>query len=936
MRIPRSEQRLRMSLVCLALSSILFASCGLALDSQAKIERGQEAFDNGEYRAAIIDAKAVLQGEPDNLDARLLLGRASVAVGDGAAAEKEFRRALDLGGSRSEVLADLGRALLLQGKFDEVLAEISTDDVDETDRTPILAILAEAHLGLDQPERARELYTEALSHDASSLEAQLGVARTYIAEQNLLQARDTLDHVLSVNEDYVPALQLSGLLGLQRRELQRASSDFERAIELARAGDDAANEITALYGQSDVLFLQENIDGVRPLVERMQEIAADDPRTMITTARLAAADQELTRAQEILQQVLRRAPDFRAAQFLLGMVHKQNGNLGQAEMYLSAFVAAEPENAQARMLLAETRLAMSRHQEARQVLDPLTAGANADIVSLSMAAGANLNLGEIDEAIALLERGVAAEPGNMDLRVQLALTYLRNQQFDDARRVLAELPDMSGEANEFRRDVLLVLTALGQGKQTDALAEARAVRDKWPDRVDAHSLVGSIEMGLGELQDARQSFGRGLEVAPEDIRSLRYLAQLDTMEGELGAARQRYEAILDLEPGDDQAMVSLAQLAARTEQHDEARAWLEKAREANPGSVAARAILASYYLAFRDFGAAADVAAEAVELRPGNAWLQNLLGLAQLSDGKLRDAEFSLGKAVELAPGEADYRLNLARAQAARGNNSSAIITLEGDLDASLEHLQAGLLLASLRADTGDLAGALQTANQLGKRHPDQAMPMALRAELLVRQGDLQAAIESLDKALDIEMIDRFAVRAFELRRQAGASDQVAPLTRYLKERPLDTNVRTYLASAYESLAETGNAIREYELILKQDPDNFVVANNLAWNYFLVADERAEALARRAYELRPDSGAVADTLGWILTNKGNHEEAVSTLRKAVELSDGRNEIRYHLAVALAGSGQNDEARSILEELVTSDEAFADKEAARALLARLGS
>ena len=63
---------------------MFLASCGLAMDSAAKLERGQEAFNNGEYRAAIIDAKAVLQEEPDNRDARLLLGRSAVIVGDGA------------------------------------------------------------------------------------------------------------------------------------------------------------------------------------------------------------------------------------------------------------------------------------------------------------------------------------------------------------------------------------------------------------------------------------------------------------------------------------------------------------------------------------------------------------------------------------------------------------------------------------------------------------------------------------------------------------------------------------------------------------------------------------------------------------------------------------------------------------------------------------
>ena len=120
--------------------------------------------------------------------------------------------------------------------------------------------------------------------------------------------------------------------------------------------------------------------------QRMQEIAPEDIRTMMTAARIAAADQEWTAAQEILQQVLRRAPEFRMAQFLLGAVHKENGNLGQAEMYLSAVVAATPENARARRLLAETRLALDKDQEARQALEPLISGADPDIVSLSMAA----------------------------------------------------------------------------------------------------------------------------------------------------------------------------------------------------------------------------------------------------------------------------------------------------------------------------------------------------------------------------------------------------------------------------------------------------------------------------------------------------------------------------------------------------------------------
>ena len=77
--------------------TVLFVSaCGFGLDTEARLERAETALAGGDYRAAIIDAKNILQDEPDNVSARLVLGRASIRIGDGASAEKDLRRALEL------------------------------------------------------------------------------------------------------------------------------------------------------------------------------------------------------------------------------------------------------------------------------------------------------------------------------------------------------------------------------------------------------------------------------------------------------------------------------------------------------------------------------------------------------------------------------------------------------------------------------------------------------------------------------------------------------------------------------------------------------------------------------------------------------------------------------------------------------------------------
>lgn len=923
------------SIFLVVLVALVVAGCGLGMDTQGRLDRGQKALAAGEYRAAVIDAKNILLEEPNNAAARLLLGRASVEIGDGISAEKELRKAAELGSESSAVLVDLGRALLLQSKFNQIMEDINPKlAATGADRLAAMRTRGEALIGLRQPVAAREIFAEVLASDADDILAQLGVVKSYIAERNHLQARETLNHVLAVDEEFVPTLQLSGTLNLKMRNLTRAAIDFERAANLAKANADARSEFQALYGLADSIFLQEKPDEVRVVLQRMTEVGPEDLRTMLVTARLAAADKDWTSAQENLQEILRRAPKFQQARLLLGVVHKESGNLNQAEMYLSAVVAASPDNSRARRLLAETRFELNKVEAARRTLEPLISGTDSDIVSLSMAAEASLSLGDVDEAVELLERGIATDPGNADLKVQLAIAYLRGGQLDKAQQTLESLPDMSGQRSEFRSNVLGILTQMAQGNQIEALENARSLREEWRARAEAHSLVGSIEMATGKLEAARSSFNEGLKTAPDDIRIIRYLAQLDIAEDNPQAAQDRYHIILELEPGDASSMVSLARLAARSENHDNARLWLERARAADPSSVSARSLLAAWNLAYREYAMAEEVAKEAVDLSPDSAKLQNYLGLAQYYGKNYRGAIFSLGKAAELAPNEPSYRFNLARAQAAQGNNSSALVSLRDSMDQSLQHVPSGVLLASIKAKSGDLDGAQDIARRLRELHPDEAAPYVLEAELLAQRGDLPGAANAYDKALDIEMTRRYAIRAYQVRNQLGTADQVEPLNRFLEVRPLDTDMRNYLAHAYKNTGETGNANAQYERVLAQEPENFIAANNLAWNYFESGDSRAEEMARRAYVVRPDIGSIVDTLGWILVKKGSLEEGIAMLRNASELGSGQPDIRFHLAAGLVAAGQTTEAKTILQEILAIEDEFSSRDEAESLVKSL--
>jgi Flp pilus assembly protein TadD len=104
-------------------------------------------------------------------------------------------------------------------------------------------------------------------------------------------------------------------------------------------------------------------------------------------------------------------------------------------------------------------------------------------------------------------------------------------------------------------------------------------------------------------------------------------------------------------------------------------------------------------------------------------------------------------------------------------------------------------------------------------------------------------------------------------------------------------------AGRYMELGNNIDARKIYEEIIKLVPNSVIALNNLAW---IIADDDIEAgleLAKRAYDLMPERGDVADTYGYILFRKGSVPKAVEILELAAKLSPENQEILDHLSEA---------------------------------------
>jgi uncharacterized protein (TIGR03790 family) len=164
----------------------------------------------------------------------------------------------------------------------------------------------------------------------------------------------------------------------------------------------------------------------------------------------------------------------------------------------------------------------------------------------------------------------------------------------------------------------------------------------------------------------------------------------------------------------------------------------------------------------------------------------------------------------------------------------------------------------------------------------------------------------------------------------------IAPLEEAVRLAPALTSAKHMLAAVYTAAERHDAAITVYREILSASPDDVGALNNAAYALSVKkgAVQEALPLAERGHSLAPQSGVVADTLGWIHHLLGNNGRAAELLTEAARLSPDVAEIRLHLARVLLERGELEPARAQVKEAAALDAGIMRSEEYRTVAERL--
>lgn len=910
---------------------LCLAACVGAEQPDVLLQRAEAAYRQGNDKAAIIDVKSALQKNPGLMPARALLARLHNRAFDAAAAEKEIGKAVELGYDPQLALPVLGRALLLQNKFQPLLDASAAIAAAGTATPEVLSMRGDAFAALRQPEQAEQAYRLALAREPDQIAALTGLGQQAMRAGDTAAAQRYGAQLVAAHPQAADAWMFQGDLAYALRRQDAALTAYNRVLAL----DPGRASAHVLKGY--LLVAKGDLKGA---AVAMQAAGKAAPGSLVALYGQAMLDYNAGRyksALDHLQTIRSRPVEHPPSVLLSGAVQLALGSLSQAEQDLRLYLVSAPDNAYARQLLATCLLNQGRPQEAVAQLLPLL-GPQADNTVLTLAGKAYMASANFVGASTMFERASKAAPDSAPLRTALGASRLAQGQDEQALADLAAGASLEhGKASAAR--LALASTALQLGRHAQALAALVALEHDTPADPAPVYLRGAVYHAMAEPAQARLLYERALVLRPGYFLALQALVQMDVAQGDFNSAEQRVAAVAKAEPRNVAALTLLAELARTRGRPDAALGWLRQAAAVDPAAPAPALGLARALLADGDrrhAGEALTLMRTLQTAHPDHPELLDVLGLAQLALDDTGGALESYGRLTALAPRNPLAYTRLAVVYTRRSDPAAAERALDRAVALQPAYLPAQLALALLHTRQGRPARALAVAQQLQRQPINAAAGYSMEGDLRSVAAP-KVALAAYDRAFALQPTVALLIRQHILLTQTGQGALAAErMAAWQRAHRNDTEAAGYLAQAYIYTQQYPAAIAQLLPALRQRPDDAVLLNNLAYAYQQAGNPLAKATAEHAYRVAPRSVAVMDTLAWILLDHGEHARALPLLRTAVGQAPAAPAYRYHLATALLQSGDRAGARREVDQLLDSKQQFAQIEQVKLLRKQLDS
>jgi tetratricopeptide (TPR) repeat protein len=626
----------------------------------------------GRFSDAKARADRVIQKEPNNVQAQIVLGNALAGLKDMGGAIKQLEEAIRLAPERGATYSNLGALHAVRG--DLVAAEKAFQTAvarEPLAAAPRLALAqfywlggrtAEAESSLVQAHRMApddagidkalavfyettgrpllsEPFLKAIAKSTGTPQATLALADYFFANNRASEAAPLFAGLAAD-----PKLGIQAQLRLAAIELQEGrAASAHKTVDAILAKE--PKNVDALVAKASLLLQMNRLDEALTRVNAAAAIDTKSARAQYIRGRILVAKQQPEEAQKAFNEALRLNP--RAAVVQVELARLELGSSPDSSAALAgAALKNDPRSADARLVLARASIAR----------------------------------GQLNQAEKLLNELLAALPESPVVHAATGLLYARRNSTQAAAREF----EKALELDSLHLEALAGMTALDLSRRDTKAAVARvdAAVQRAPQRADLLTLAAKTHLVTGDPSSAESLLLRALATDPAALGAYPLLGQLYLSQKRLDEARAQFERLAQRQSRPVAALTMVGMILQMQDRQDEARQAYERVLAVDSrAGVAANNLAWMYAGSGKDLELALQFAQTAKAALPDQPEVDDTLGWIYYRKNLTTLAIGSLERSVQQAPNNAVFHFHLGMAYAQHGDKAAARQTLTRALE---------------------------------------------------------------------------------------------------------------------------------------------------------------------------------------------------------------------------------------------------------------
>jgi len=887
--------RFFLTLAAVALLAATGAGCTAKVKSAYHQRRADKYYAAGQFDRAEIEYMNVLRNDNQNAEAFARLAEMLFQQGRFQTAAPFLVQASSLATNNLELRLDLGKVYAAAGDMKDARAEANfiLDRTPQNEEAPLLL----AQTGRTPPEitavRTR-LQTLARSGDRASFQVALGA--------------------LAYNE----------------KDLKTAEADFKRGLTLDPKSVVALGAMGAFYAaQND--FKDADTD-----LKTASDASPARSTQRMFYARFKLQVGDAGAARQILEDVIKQAPDYVPALMGLAEIALDAKKFDESRDFLKKVLSLDPDNFDGMMFDARLNFAQGENGKALAGLErmskiyPQSPQVNFELAVAYMAND------DDNKAITSATRALDLDPNFSDAIQLLAQIQIQNRNPDPA---IAALGQLTKKQPQLLRAQLLLADGYRQRGQIDnSLAIYQSLEKSFPTNLTIPLLIGAAFLQQNDYAQARKAFERALVLAPANLPALEQLVNAYLAEKQFDAAMQRIQDRLQKDPKSDELQLLVATVFLAQGSRDKAEATLLKAVQLDPQNEGACLMLAQLYYDAKQFPKAVAELDAVLAKDPKNVPALMLSAAIYNNNTDYKNAAATYEKLLQVNP---NFILAI---------NNLAYIYSEflGKPDRAYELAQHARELLPFDPNVADTLGwislnrgsyptALELFQESAAKLPDVPeiqFHLGMANYMTDKEAAARAAFQrALQPGADFSGRDecQLCFSLLDINPQTADAADLAKLEKRVAEKTDDPVAHARLAAIYQRDGKVDQAIANYEAVLQTDPKNLAAMINLAKLYAPKDAAKAYDKAKNAYMLAPDNAEAAHIYGRMAYQNGDFKLAATILQQAVQNQPGDPLSLFDYALAAYSIGNVPAAQTAMQNSLQANLPGPQADAARRFL-----